>query len=47
MRTGCVREDIRMLHGGDETVIGEWMERRVTGDESIRLEEDIRAMHGR
>ena len=41
-----LREDIRLLHGGDEMVIQEWGERRMVEDEAIGLEEDMRAMHG-
>ena len=41
-----LREDIRLLHGGDEMVIQEGGERRMVEDEAIGLEEDMRAMHG-
>ena len=41
-----LREDIRLLHGGDEMVLQEGGDRRMEGDEAIRLEEDMRAMHG-
>lgn len=42
-----LRDDIRMLHGGDEVVVEEWTERWVTEDESPGLVEDMRGLHGR
>ena len=41
-----LREDIGILHGGDEVVIEEGDERRVTVDEIIELEDDMRELHG-
>lgn len=40
-----LREDIRLLHGGDEMVVQEKVEVRIQEDEAIWLE-DMRAMHG-
>ena len=41
-----LREDIRLLHGGDEMELQEGGERRMEEDEAIGLEEDLRVMHG-
>lgn len=41
-----LREDTRMLHGGDETVVEEERERQVTEDETMGLGEDMRGLHG-
>ena len=40
-----LRKDIRLLHGGDEMVFQEGVDRRMEEDEAIRLE-DVRMMHG-
>lgn len=41
-----LRDDIRMLHGGDEEVIEEWRKMWVMEDECLGLEEDLRGLHG-
>ena len=41
-----LREDMRMLHGGDKMVVETAMERRVTMEESRGLEEDMKGLHG-
>ena len=41
-----LREDIRLLHGGDEMVLQEGGDRRMEEDEAVRLDEDMRVMHG-
>ena len=41
-----LREDIRLLHGGGEMVFQEGGDRRMEEEEAIRLEEDMRVMHG-
>ena len=42
-----LREDVRMLHGCNEMVVGEVREAWVTEDKSTGLEEDTRWLHGR
>ena len=41
-----LREDTRLLHGGGEMVCQQKGDRQMEEDETIRLEEDMRAMHG-
>lgn len=41
-----LREDFRMLHGGDEMAVEEARKRQVMEEESIGLEEDMRGLHG-
>ena len=41
-----LRQDLRLLHGGDEMVLQEGEDRRMEEDQANRLEEDMRAMHG-
>ncbi len=41
-----LREDIRMLHGGDENLAETATERRVMTEESRGLEEDMKGLHG-
>ena len=41
-----LREDIRLLHGGDEIVLQKGGGRRMEEDEANRLEEDMKVMHG-
>ena len=41
-----LREDIRMLHGGDEMMVEAAIERRVMTVESRGLEEDVKVLHG-
>lgn len=41
-----LRDDIRMLHGGDEVAVEDVRERWVTKDETMGLEEDMRGLHG-
>lgn len=40
-----LREDVRMLHGGDEMAVEEVRERVVTEDAAMELEEDMRGLH--
>ena len=41
-----LREDTRLLHGGDEMVVEEEREKQVTEDETMALGEDMRGLHG-
>lgn len=41
-----LREDLGLLHGGDEMVVEEVGKRQVTEDEIIGLQEDVRGLHG-